>query len=112
MGISMDGRGRCMDNMFIERLWRSMKYEVVYLHEIAGGFKAERVMDEWTAFFNTERPHSALAGQTPAEAYGTRRTVDMMGKARTLSIISTGSTTETRYVKHGFGGMISSRNKP
>ena len=41
--ISMDGRGRCMDNIFIERLWRSLKYEAVYLHELTGGFKAERV---------------------------------------------------------------------
>ena len=41
--ISMDGRGRCMDNIFIERLWRSLKYEAVYLHEIADGFTARRV---------------------------------------------------------------------
>ena len=41
--ISMDGRGRCMDNIFIERLWRSLKYEAVYLHELTDGFRAERV---------------------------------------------------------------------
>ena len=76
--ISMDGRGRCMDNIFIERLWRSLKYEAVYLHELTDGFKAERVIGEWIDFYNTERPHSALAGQTPAEAYGARRPVDMM----------------------------------
>ena len=82
--ISMDGRGRCMDNIFIERLWRSLKYEAVYLHELTDGFKAERVIDEWIGFYNTERPHSALAGQTPAEAYGIGRPVDMMDKARAL----------------------------
>jgi putative transposase len=76
--ISMDGRGRCMDNIFIERLWRSLKYEAVYLHELTDGFKAERVIGEWIGFYNTERPHSALDGQTPAEAYGARRPVDMM----------------------------------
>ncbi len=66
--ISMDGRGRCMDNIFIERLWRSLKYEAVYLHEIADGFTARRVIGEWIGFYNTIRPHSALGGRTPAEA--------------------------------------------
>ena len=80
VAISMDGRGRCMDNIFIERLWRSLKYEAVYLHELTDGFKAERVIGEWIDFYNTERPHSSLAGQTPAEAYGTGRPVDMMDK--------------------------------
>ena len=55
--ISMDGRGRCMDNIFIERLWRSLKYEAVYLHELTDGFAAERVIGEWIDFYNTERPH-------------------------------------------------------
>ena len=44
VAISMDGRGRCMDNIFIERLWRSMKYEAVYLHELSDGFQAQRVI--------------------------------------------------------------------
>ncbi len=68
--ISMDGRGRCMDNIFIERLWRSLKYEAVYLVELTDGFHARRVIDDWMAFYNTERPHSALGGATPNEAYG------------------------------------------
>jgi putative transposase len=84
VAISMDGRGRCMDNIFIERLWRSLKYEAVYLHEMTDGFAAERVIGEWIAFYNTERPHSALDGSTPAEAYATQRPVDMMDKARAL----------------------------
>ena len=62
--IAMDGRGRFMDNIFIERLWRSIKYEAVYLHELTDCFVAERVIAEWIGFYNTERPHSALAGQT------------------------------------------------
>jgi hypothetical protein len=69
-----------MDNIFIERLWRSLKYEAIYLHELTDGFKAERVIGEWIGFYNTERPHSALAGQTPAEAYGAGRPMDMMDK--------------------------------
>ena len=78
--ISMDGRGRCMDNIFIERLWRSLKYEAVYLHEIVDGFAARRVIGDWIGFYNTERPHSALGGRTPAEAYRDRSPVDMMDK--------------------------------
>jgi len=80
VAISMDGRGRCMDNIFIERLWRSLKYEAVYLHDLTDGFKAERVIGEWIGFYNTERPHSSLDGQTPAEAYSARLPVDMMDK--------------------------------
>ena len=80
VAISMDGRGRCMDNIFIERLWRSLKYEAVYLHEMTDGFVAERVIGEWIDFYNTERPHSALNGQTPAEAHGAGQPVDMMDK--------------------------------
>jgi len=82
--ISMDGRGRCMDNIFIERLWRSLKYEAVHLHELADGFHAERVVGEWIDFYNAERPHSALGGRTPAEAHGAGMPVDMMDKARAL----------------------------
>jgi len=84
VAISMDGRGRYMDNIFIERLWRSLKYEEVYLHELTDGFKAERVISEWIGFYNTERPHSALGDRTPAEAYGARQPVDMMDKADAL----------------------------
>ncbi len=84
VAISMDGRGRCMDNIFIERLWRSLKYEAVYLHELTDGFRAEQVIGEWIEFYNTERPHSALGDRTPAEAYGAGQPVDMMDKARAL----------------------------
>ncbi len=69
VAISMDGRGRCMDNIFIERLWRSLKYEAVYLHEISDGFQAQRLISRWFAFYDRARPHSALGGSTPAEVY-------------------------------------------
>ena len=69
VAISIDGRDRCMDNIFIERLWRSLKYEAVYVHELSDGFQAQRVISRWMEFYNTQRPHSALAGSTPAEAY-------------------------------------------
>jgi len=74
-----------MDNIFIERLWRSPKYEAVYLHELADAFKAQRVIGKWMGFYNTERPHFALNGRTPEEAYRTGRPVDMMDKAGALS---------------------------
>ena len=67
--ISMDGKGRCMDNIFIERLWRSLKYECVYLNEIRDGFEAKRLIGDWIKFYNDERPHSSLADNTPKIAY-------------------------------------------
>ena len=85
MAISMDRRGRYLDNIFIERLWRSLKYEAVYLHEMTDGFVAGRVIGEWLEFYYTGRPHSSLYGQTPLEAYWRRRPVDMMDKADALT---------------------------
>jgi len=84
VAISMDGLGRCMDNIFIERLWRSLKYEAVHLHELTDGFHAERVIGDWFTFYNTERPHSSLGGQTPVEAHGGATPMDMMDKAHAL----------------------------
>ena len=67
--ISMDGRGRYLDNIFIERLWRSLRQEAVYLHEITDGFQAKRIIDNWIEFYNSERPHTALDKRTPDIAY-------------------------------------------
>ena len=63
--ISMDGRGRWVDNVFIERLWRSLKYEEIYLKGYADGRDARVGIGAWFAFYNTHRPHQALANQTP-----------------------------------------------
>jgi putative transposase len=63
--ISMDGRGRWMDNVFIERLWRSLKHEDVYLKGYADGHDAKAGIAEWIAFYNNWRPHQALASRTP-----------------------------------------------
>jgi putative transposase len=68
--ISMDGRGRWMDNVFIERLWRSLKYECVYLHAFETGSELRAGLTKWIGYYNAGRPHSALAGQTPDEVYG------------------------------------------
>ena len=67
--ISMDGRGRWIDNRFIERLWRSLKYGAVYLEELVGGHRARRVIGSGLDHCNHRRPHLALAGRTPADAY-------------------------------------------
>lgn len=56
--ISMDGRVRCMDNIFIERLWRSFKYKAVHPHEPTDGFLAERAIAAWIAFCNIEQPNA------------------------------------------------------
>jgi putative transposase len=63
--ISMDGRGRWMDNVFIERLWRSLKYEEVYLKGYADGRDAKAGITDWMVFYNHSRPHQALANRTP-----------------------------------------------
>ena len=63
--ISMDGRGRCIDNIFIERLWRSLKYEEVYLHAYENGSEARCGIGQWIDFYNRVRPHSSLAGLSP-----------------------------------------------
>lgn len=69
--ISMDGRGRYLDNIFIEPLWRSLKQEAIYLEKINDGFQARRVVKNRMAFYNAERPHSALDRRRPDEAYWT-----------------------------------------
>ena len=67
--ISMDGKGRWMDNVFIERLWRSLKYECVYLNAFETGSQARHHISAWLSHYNHTRPHSTFDGQTPDEVY-------------------------------------------
>jgi putative transposase len=67
--ISMDGKGRCMDNIFIERLWRSLKYESVYLHAYASVAEARAGIAAWLRFYNEERLHQAHGYRTPRQIY-------------------------------------------
>lgn len=67
--ISMDSKGRWMDNIMIERLWRSLKYECVYLHAFETGSEARKGIGKWIRRYNEERPHSSLDDRTPYEAY-------------------------------------------
>lgn len=69
VAISMDGRGRAFDNIFQERLWRSVKYEKVYLSDWHQVREAEQGLDEYFAFYNSLRPHQALSYSTPGEVY-------------------------------------------
>ena len=68
--ISMDGRGRALDNIFTERLWRTVKYEEVYLNEYDSPKEAYHQLATYFNFYNFERPHQALDYQTPSQAYG------------------------------------------
>jgi putative transposase len=70
--ISMDGRGRALDNVFVERLWRSVKYEHVYLYEYASVPELEKGLEQYFTFYNYERPHQSLSYQTPAEVHYAR----------------------------------------
>ena len=72
IAISMDGRGRCLDNIFIERLWRSLKYEEVYLKDYALVADAQEGIGRYLRFYNYERLHSSLDYRTPASIYRTR----------------------------------------
>jgi len=67
--VSMDGRGRWLDNRFIERLWRSVKQEDIYLQDYADGLTAQRGLARWFSDYNTRRPHQALGYATPGELY-------------------------------------------
>jgi putative transposase len=89
--ISMDGRGRWMDNVFIERLWRSLKYEEVYLKGYADGHEARAGIGSWIRFYNGRRPHQALGHRPPMTVWRAGVTgpigpnaVDMMDNARAL----------------------------
>ena len=67
--ISMDGKGRWIDNVFVERLWKSVKYEHVYLHAYESVAESRQPLASYFTFYNTHRPHSSLGGVTPDTAY-------------------------------------------
>ena len=85
--ISMDGRGRWMDNVFIERLWRSLKYEDVYLKGYADGREAKAGIASWMAFYNLQRPHQALANRTPMAVWRDGTTGALDGQAVDMTLV-------------------------
>jgi putative transposase len=83
--ISMDGRGRALDNVFTERLWRTVKYEEVYLHDYATPREARTGLSHFFTFYNHERPHQALDYRTPAEVYFQKGALSTLNQAVSLS---------------------------
>jgi putative transposase len=69
VAVSMDGRGRALDNVFVERLWRTVKYEEVYLHEYVNVPLGRQRLGSYFPFYNHQRPHQALGYRTPAAVY-------------------------------------------
>ena len=69
VAVSMDGKGAWRDNVFVERLWRTIKYEEVYLHAYDSVPEARAALARYLTFYNTKRPHSSLDRQTPDQAY-------------------------------------------
>ena len=69
IAISMDGRGRALDNVFIERLWRSLKYELIYPGDFSSGLELWPTLEEYFHFYNHQRPHQALGYRTPADLF-------------------------------------------
>ena len=94
IAISMDGRGRALDNIFVERLWRSLKYEDIYLRGYAGMGELTLGLTEYFAFYNGERPHQSLANHTPDRVYASSQgdgavIVDKFGKDEKLETYAT-----------------------
>ncbi len=70
--VSMDGRGRAFDNIFTGRLWKTIKYEFVYLNEFESPKEARQMLGEYIRFYNEERPHQSLDYRTPSEVHFSR----------------------------------------
>jgi putative transposase len=85
--ILMDGRGRWMDNVFIERLWRSLKYEDIYLKGYADGWEARAGIASWVAFYNDHRPHQALGQRTPMAVWRAGVTGELADTAVDMTLV-------------------------
>src|ERR1700737_4711068 len=110
--ISMDGKGHYMDNIFVERLWRSLKYEEVYLNAYASVAEAKAGIGSWLGFYNDERQHQSLGYRTPRQAYEAEcpwicgRSASPTGCA--FAHIPTGTTANHRIDPKGFDGRVTS----
>jgi putative transposase len=101
IAISMDGRGRVYDNIFVERLWRSVKYEEVYLRDYEGVREARESLGRYFEFYNGERPHQALCYRTPREVHsGEKKEVEM----NDFSAVTRFGLRPTLVTAVGFGG--------
>jgi putative transposase len=96
VAISMDGRGRALDNVFIERLWRSVKHEEVYLRDYNSVREAETSLRSYFAFYNHRRRHQALGYRTPAAVYAEGRSQPIAGRVKSSRNLATQFDTLTR----------------
>ena len=127
--ISMDGKGRCMDNIFVERLWRSLKYEEVYLHAYATVAEAKTGIGAWLSFYDEERQHQSLGYRTPRQIYeeglwicgrsasptgsvGRARGTQSRARARSTSIASTGPLPSSALVRMLFSTRLAKSHPP
>lgn len=94
--ISMDGKGRFLDNIFIERLGRSLKYEEVVLNAYASVAEARRGIGAWMAFYNDERKHQSLGYRTPGEIFAAAPRLLIPAQRNRVALIPTGATTTRR----------------
>ncbi|MGH6858425.1 MAG: transposase, partial [Methylocella sp.] len=92
--ISMDGRGRWMDNVFIERVWRSLKYEDVYLKGYADGREAKAGIGDWITFYNERRLHQALAYRAPMAGWRDGAAHQTFGHVDNANALTTGPQAE------------------
>ena len=86
--ISMDGKGRAIDNIFIERFWRTVKYEYVYLNPANGGYELYTELEEYLRYYNFERPHDSLEKSTLAKKYNTKDSINFLTKYSTIKVTS------------------------
>ena len=84
--ISMDGRGRWLDNIMIDRLWRSLKCECIYLQAFATGSEVRQSLKKWYELYTTRRPHSSLDDRTPHEAYWRKSLPGFAGRSLAMAV--------------------------
>ena len=99
IAISMDGKGRFLDNIFVERLWRSLKYEEVYLKAYENIKEARASIAEWIRFYNFDRPHQALGYSTPWEVYQQTKIEEQKEKKDLDHVVSYVVSLETEMTK-------------
>jgi putative transposase len=103
--ISMDGKGRCLDNIFCERLWRSLKYEEVYLKAYSTVAEARTEIGKWFGFYNDERPHQALNYLPPRQFFATNKSCADVDNATALT---TSTQQQHQRDSHDKKGLIRS----
>ena len=105
--VSMDGRGRWMDNRFIERLWRSVKYEDVYVNDYGDGLSAGRGLAKWFGDYNEFRPHQALGDATPGEWYRSGESYGAKPPSwDAMALRQSGSNAEASKEADGLDGIV------